>query len=232
MSFDQSVFSQFPIGLVGPIQERKRSKTIIDFQNLVRSWLRGGLIQSMSELYRLMDLVVQVIQMQCADEIELVLPRFQINDIPYQSYVHLMMASIQFYVPNRIRQATKFTIHIASWSFQNDHECDDRLIALLYERAVKQGYDALIVSNDRYRSLDTHSDKQVIFESFDVPFADKMDLDGPTSQNIIAELERFASVSSKQSNVSQIRDCRSHDRLRRVGFEFRGSSVIVDPMRD
>jgi hypothetical protein len=94
----------------------------------------------------------------------IVLKSFSIGTLNNCDVLNVIFYSILTYLPKRVQENIKIEFKV----IDGLGECDDRLVLILQHQLASKGIKAIVVSNDRYRSFETHYKGEVYFRSYEL----------------------------------------------------------------
>ena len=158
------------------LTQDKKQDFIIDGMNVLRAGTKGEKFTSVEEFNtQILKYLVPMIKDDLGEDsnIHIVMKGFPIDGVTSSttSICQIMMASLQL----NLGQNRKINLYFVS--DEGDKERDDRLLILLKMRVIPE---AIIISNDYFRSMYKHLDYSVTFNHCEIDLVDCMDIENVT----------------------------------------------------
>ena len=150
---------------------------LIDGMNVIRAGTDGPIESILQLNSQVTNILVPLIHKLGDSNIHIVFKGFSINNLPPSEIYKLITASLQLH----LNQNRRIHLYYVSQK-ENDKERDDRLLFLLKMRVLP---NANLVSNDNFRSMDSHWDTPVKFHHCQIDLIDCMHVDMEMCKRLI-----------------------------------------------
>lgn len=178
--------------LIDNIKEGTPQASIFDFHNILQIG-RHCRIESSNDLKERVDtLVAPLVRRLISTQIHFVFKGFSINvgtkQLSCLEVSKMILAYLNIAI-NDIAKCADITLHFM-YGGKNEvaKACDDRFVHIVQSTLSKQGIDATIITNDKFRDFGVHGSAPCLSWSYRVCLSDCMEVDDQCNKNVFYEL--------------------------------------------